>query len=145
MLLRISPHLTYDGQCRAAFERYHAILGGTLTTLMTYGESPLADRFDARWHDRIMHATLDLDGLELMGADQLPETYRAPQGIYIGLTLRSTQEAQRVFAALAEGGRITLAFQTTFWSTGFGMLVDAFGIPWEVSSNQPPALRPVRA
>jgi PhnB protein len=144
-MLRISPHLTYDGQCRAAFERYRAVLGGTLTTIITYGESPLASQFEPRWHDRILHATLALDGLELLGADELPDRYRAPQGIFIGLTLRSTEHARQVFEGLAQGGRITLPFQRTFWATGFGMLVDAFGIPWEVSSNQAPALRPVRA
>ncbi|MEJ0007081.1 MAG: VOC family protein [Steroidobacteraceae bacterium] len=134
-MIRISPHLTFNGQCRAAFLRYQAILGGTLTTLLTYGESPAANQFDASWHELIIHATLDLGDAELMGADQTPDTYSKPQGFYIGLVLSDVDQAREVFDGLAEGGRVTMVFQSTFWSPGFGVLVDAFGIPWEVNTD----------
>src|SRR6266699_1438117 len=53
--MRISPHLCFNGQCRAAFTAYQRILGGTLATMLTYGESPMANQVDSRWHDRIVH------------------------------------------------------------------------------------------
>jgi PhnB protein len=68
---RITPHVSFDGQCREAFLAYQQILGGKLATLMKYGESPLAAAVDAKWHERILHATLDLDGAEINGADWL--------------------------------------------------------------------------
>jgi len=138
-MIRISPHLTFNGQCREAFTRYQTVLGGTLTTLLTYGESPAAGQFDRRWHALILHATLALGEMELMGADQTPDSYSAPQGIYIGITLPTVDQAGKVFDGLAEEGQITLPFESTFWSPGFGMLVDAFGIPWEVNTAAPPA------
>ena len=136
--MRISPHLCFDGQCKAAFLHYHGLFGGTIA-MLTYGESPMAANVDSPWHDRIVHATLRTDDAELAGADVLPGDYRKPQGVFILVTIEDTARAERIFASLAKGGEIHLPFQPTFWSAGFGVLVDAFGVPWEISSAQPPA------
>lgn len=136
--MRISPHLCFDGHCRAAFLRYQQLFGGTVT-MLTYGESPMASSVDSRWHDRIVHATLRFDDVELAGADQLPRDYRKPQGMFVLLTVEDGAEAERIFSSLAEGGEIHVAFQRTFWSAGYGALVDRFGVPWEISSARPAA------
>jgi PhnB protein len=132
--MRITPHLNFNGQCRAAFERYRAVLGGSIQIMLSYGESPLADTFDARWHDRILHASLVFGDAELIGTDQFPDGYLAPQGIFITVNVPGVDKGREVFDGLAAGGRITLPFASTFWSPGFGVLVDAFGITWEVNS-----------
>jgi PhnB protein len=131
--VRIGPHLIFDGQCREAFGAYQRILGGTLATLMTFGESPLAATVDAKWHARILHATLELDGTVLNGADVLPHDYQRPQGFFVIASLDDVERARQVFAALAEGGRVHMPFQSTFWSPGFGVLVDRFWTPWEIN------------
>jgi PhnB protein len=59
--MRIGPHLCFDGQCREAIQLYQQILGGTIQTMLTYAESPMASSTDPRWHDQIVHATLVLD------------------------------------------------------------------------------------
>jgi PhnB protein len=133
--MQISPHLWFDGQCRDAFLGYQKILGGELTTMMTYGESPVAGSTDPQWHGRIVHATLKLDSAELAGADVMPHDYRRPQGFFVALTLEGAERARGIFAALAEGGEIRMPFQVTFWSPGFGVLVDRFGIPWEINAS----------
>jgi PhnB protein len=69
--MRVSPHLCFNGQCREAFEMYQSLLGGTLETMLTYGESPMASSTDPSWHDRSVHATLLLDEVELMGVDMV--------------------------------------------------------------------------
>ena len=130
---RIAPHISFDGECREAFVAYQRILGGKLTTLMTYGESPLAASVDAKWHERIVHATLDLDGAELNGADVMPQDYRRPQGFSVILSISGVERGRGIFAALAEGGTVRMPFQATFWSPGFGVLVDRFGTPWEIN------------
>lgn len=132
---RIAPHLTFNGDCRAAFQAYQRILGGTLTTLMSYGESPLASQVDARWHDRIVHATLQLQEAELTGVDLLPESYRMPQGFFVTLTVENADRGRAIFDALSDGGEVRLPYAPTFWSPGFGVLVDRFGIPWEINSH----------
>jgi PhnB protein len=136
--VRVSPHLCFDGRCKAAFLTYHQLFGGTLT-MLTYGQSPMAPNVDPQWHDRIVHATLQFDDGEIAGADLLPHDYRKPQGLFVLLTVKDIAKAERIFSSLAAGGEIQLPFQQTFWSAGFGVLVDQFGVPWEINSAQPVA------
>lgn len=133
--MRISPHLCFDGRYREAMHFYQNVLGGAIETMLTYGETPLAQSTDPRWHDRIVHATLLLGGLELTGVDMPPGSYEPPQGFFVTLTIDGEVRGKAVFDALSEGGSIRLPFQETFWSPGFGVLVDKFDIPWEISSR----------
>ena len=61
--------------------------------------------------------------------------YERPQGIYVSISV-APADAERIFNALAEGGNVSMPFQKTFWSPGFGMVVDRFGTPWMVNSEQ---------
>ncbi len=133
--MRVSPHLCFDGQCRTAFQAYHRILGGTIQTMLTYGESPMASSTDPQWHDRIVHATLVVDEVELTGVDMLPKSFRTPQGFFVTLTVSGSARANDIFDALGVEGSIQVPFQKTFWSPGFGVLVDRYGIPWEINAD----------
>jgi PhnB protein len=137
--MRISPHLCFNGQCRAAFTAYQRILGGTLTTMLTYGESPMAQQVDARWHDRIVHATLQFADIELTGTDLLSTDNIKPQGFFVTLTVEDSERAHQIFSMLAQRGTIGFPFQSTFWSPGFGVVVDEFGMPWEINGGDPNA------
>jgi PhnB protein len=132
--MRISPHLTFDGHCKTAFLAYHRILGGTITTMLTYGESPMASQVESRWHGRIVHASLQLGSMELAGTDVLPQDYQKPQGFLVTLTLEDPARAANIFDLLASGGAVSLPFQRTFWSPGYGVLLDKYGVPWEINS-----------
>lgn len=134
--MHISPHLCFDGQCRHAFETYHRLFDGTLLTMLSYGESPMAADVDPLWHDRIVHATLRVGDFELAGADLLPQDYRRPQGFSVILAVDEVAEAERLFAGLADGGDVQLPLRPTFWSAGFAVLVDRFGVPWEINAAQ---------
>lgn len=135
--MRVSLHLTLDGQCRAAFQNYQRILGGTMTTLLTYGESPMASQVDGQWHGRILHAGLLFGECELTGVDLLPNDYQKPRGFFVTFTVERADKGQEIFAALAEEGQVRLPFGTTFWSPGFGVRVDRYGTPWEIDCEQP--------
>jgi PhnB protein len=114
---------------------YQEILGGTLQTMLTYGETPMASSLEARWHDKIVHATLILDEIELTGVDMIPGSYQRPQGFFVTLGIAEIARASEVFAALSQGGTIKLPLGKTFWSPAFGVLVDRFGIPWEINTS----------
>jgi|SRR5688572_30696410 PhnB protein len=133
--MHISPHLCFDGQCREAMRFYQSILGGTIQTMLTYGETPAASSMDSRWHDRIVHATLVLDEFELTGVDMISGTYQRPQGFFVTLTVTGATRAVEIFRALSDGGTINMPFAKTFWSPGFGVCVDRFGIPWEINTD----------
>jgi PhnB protein len=131
--MKISVHLSFDGQCEAAFRNYQLLLGGELATMLRYGESPMAKQTPEAMHDKILHATLKLEDQELLGADVAPSDFERPQGFSVVLNPTDPMEGKRVFCALAEGGNVRVPFQETFWSPGYGMVVDRFGVPWEIN------------
>jgi len=106
--------------------------------MLRYGDSPMAAQTPAELHDRIVHATLELDGIELTGVDVPPNEYQRPQGFFITLTVIKPVDARCFFQSLSEGGTILMQYQQTFWSAGFGVLTDRFGISWEINCAQTP-------
>ena len=71
-----------------------------------------------------------------MGSDAPPAHYTAPQGMYVSISVATPTDAGRIFNALAGHGKVNMPFQKTFWSSGFGIAVDRFGIPWMVNCEQ---------
>ena len=138
--MQISCHLSFSGSCEAAFRTYHRILGGELMPMVTYGQSPMADQVPADWQSKILHATLRIGDEELLGADVHPGAAVQHQGFAIVLGIAGIERGKEIFHALAEGGSVSVPFQQTFWSPGYGMLVDRFGVPWEINceADQPP-------
>jgi PhnB protein len=135
--MRVSPHLQFAGNCQAAFQFYEKALGGKVTFRMTYGESPVAGHVDPKWHSKIIHATFTLGDQSFSGADAWGEHYRAPHGFSVALDVKSPEEAERVFKALAENATVEMPIQETFWAQRFAMLVDQFGIPWMINCGKP--------
>ncbi len=136
--MRLNPHLTFDGRCEEAFRFYREVLGGELLALVRYEGTPLADRVPPAWREKILHATLDVGGTRLTGADvSAEEGYVAPTGFSVLLEPGTAAEAERVFSALSEGGDVILPLTQTFWAERFGMVVDRFRVPWMLSCARP--------
>lgn len=133
--MKVNPYLNFNGQCEAAFKFYEEVLGGKIVFSMTWGEMPGADQFPAELHKRIMHASLSVGDNMLMGADAPPDSYKEPKGISVSIHVKEIPEGERIFNALAQNGNVTMPFQETFWSPGFGMCVDQFGIPWMINCD----------
>jgi len=131
--VRVSPHLTFAGQCEDAFNFYRALFGGELF-VVRYGDSPMARQVGPEWHSKVLHATLTVGTTVLTGTDVPLGQRQQAQGIYVLLSVDSG-DVERIFEALADGGRVAMPLQRTFWSKAFGALVDRFGIPWEVSAT----------
>jgi PhnB protein len=136
-MLKLNPHLTYNGECEAAFQLYERCLGAKIVTMLTYGDSPMADQVPADWRGKIVHATLTVCESVLYGADVVPGQYQSPSGINMVLGLNDPAEAERIFQSLSEGGTLQMPLQKTFWAVRFGVLVDRFGISWEINCESP--------
>ena len=134
--MKISAHLCFDGTCEEAFRFYQQILGGVITTMLRYGESPLAQQTPAHMRSKIIHATLVIGAHELLGADIALAERTVPAGYFVTVGVPDPVRAEEVFRALSSDGEVRMPFQKTFWSAGFGVLVDRFGIPWEVNCEQ---------
>lgn len=142
--MKINSYLMFDGNCEAAFKFYEQCLGGKITMMMTHKEAPSAENVPPEWHDKIMHACLELgvggaspaENRLLMGSDCPPGYFEPPQGFYVQVSVSKPDEAERIFYALAENGKVKMAIAQTFWSSRFGMLIDQFGTPWMVNCEQ---------
>ncbi|CAM5303932.1 3-demethylubiquinone-9 3-methyltransferase OS=Afipia felis OX=1035 GN=BN961_00834 PE=4 SV=1 [Afipia felis] len=145
--MKIVTSLSFRGQCREAFEFYARVLGGKITNAMTYAEAPpdmpIADEKYKSW---LMHCWLDIGDQSLMGADMdvgwAPNVDKPRNGFDVTLHTEDMAEAKRWFDQLSEGGKTIMPFDKTFWSPGFGALIDRFGVPWMVNVISPERRRP---
>jgi PhnB protein len=131
--MQINPYLFYNGNCEAAFKFYEKVLGARIEMLVRSEEAPASMPPQPGFEKKIMHARMSLDGALLMASDAPPEHFHKPQGFSVSLTVADLVEAEQKFKALCEGGAANMPFGKTFFSKGFGMCVDQFGIPWMVN------------
>ncbi|MGC4081344.1 MAG: VOC family protein [Vicinamibacterales bacterium] len=136
--MEISVYLNFPGTCAEAFRVYERVLGGTILMLQTHGDSPMKDQVPPEWKDAVIHVRMKVGTQLLMGSDAPGAHYEKPQGFAVSLNFRTVEESKRVFDALAEGGRMTMPFASTFWSAGFGGVVDRFGTPWMINTEPTP-------
>jgi len=135
-MLKLTPYLSFDGQCEDAFKLYEKCLGGKITFMQTYGDSPMADQTPTEWRKRVMHATLSVGDQLLQGSDSPPGQYQKPQGFSIAIALSDATEAERIFKALSEDGKVQMPLEETFWALRFGYLIDRFGVPWMINCEK---------
>lgn len=137
--MSFSPYLFFSGNCAEAFTWYHEVFGGELN-IMRNSDVPAGEEgMTGAPSDAVMHASVKLGEGFLMGSDD-PTGEGGPKvGSAVAYTGSDASESERVFNALAEGGETTMPFSQTFWSKGFGMLTDRFGVPWMVdTAGEPP-------
>ena len=135
--MQLNIYLSFDGDCREAFGFYQRQLGGEIQAMMTWGESPMADQVPEGSRDLIMHASLQIDGQTLMGADAgPPQPYEGVKGAAVTINVEDTDEAARLFGGLSEGGDVQMPLQETFWAKRFGMFTDRFGVPWMINCSK---------
>jgi PhnB protein len=135
--MQFTPYLNFNGNCKEAFEFYARVLGGKIETMMTHGDSPIANEVPPAWHDRVLHASLLVGDEYLLASDSPPEHYEKPAGLYVSVHLTDAAEADRIFYAFAEGGTVTMPIEKTFWAERFGMVVDRYGTPWMINCELP--------
>jgi PhnB protein len=133
--MNITIHLGFPGTCEAAFRFYLHCFGGELATLLPWGDSPISHLVPADWHSKICHATLKLGSATIFGADEPPGSSQVASRFQLLMELDSAEHAAQTFAMLAEGGKITVPLEKTFWAECFGALTDRFGIPWEIQHS----------
>jgi PhnB protein len=136
-MMKLNPYLSFNDECEAAFKFYEQCLGGKIDSMMTYGDSPMAEQTPPEKLDKIMHVSLMVGDTVLMGSDAPPQMFEKPQGFSVSLVFDNVAEAERIFHALAENGTVQMPIQETFWAARFGMVVDRFGTPWMINCDLP--------
>jgi PhnB protein len=133
--MRLNTYVNFAGNCAEAFRYYEKHLGGKTGVLMTHGQAPDQSRMKPEWKDLVLHATIAIGGTELMAAD-IPNA-EPMRSAYLTLNVESDTEAERIFAALTDGGQVLMAMQETFFATRFGQARDRFGMNWMILHARP--------
>jgi PhnB protein len=134
--MKVTPYLNFNGTCEEAFKIYERILGGRITGIFYYGDSPMAAKYP-ELAKKVMHARLDIGDQILLGSDAPPEYFQQAQGLSICLEADDIDSAERIFRELAEGADVKMPIQETFWAKRYGQLTDRFGTPWMINVSQP--------
>jgi len=134
--MKLNPHVAFGGRCQEAFQFYERCLGGKIQTMVTYLDSPMAEQVPLEWRGKILHATLAVGDNILYGADVVPEQYQPPKGFHLAVGIQDPGEAERIFQGLSENGTVQMPLQKTFWAVRFGVLLDQFGVSWEINCEQ---------
>lgn len=131
---KVSTYLSFDGTAGEALRFYEKTLGAKLDRLIRYGDMPQTAPGAA---DKVLHGQLTFaNGDILMASDSVGgAAHEGMKGFSVTLDYAAEQEAKRVFDALAEGGRVLVPLQPSFFAKAFGMLVDRFGTPWMISGG----------
>jgi PhnB protein len=133
--MQVQPYLFFDGRCEEAIEFYRRAVGAEVTMLMRFKESPEPQSPGAvppGSENKIMHASFRIGDSTVMASDGRCLGRPAFQGFSLSLTVSDDAEAERRFAALAEGGQVQMPLAKTFFSSRFGMVADRFGVSWMV-------------
>ena len=133
--MTVSAYLLFDGRCEEAVRFYERCLGAKIEALTPYAGTPAEAHVPPELRDKILHARLSIGGSDLMASDAPPNRFEKPQGFSVAVQTKDAAQAERVFQALAEGGRIEMPMQQTFWAARFGSVVDRFGIKWMINCD----------
>lgn len=133
--MQMTTYVNFRGQCEDAFKFYESTLGARIGPVFKYAGSPMAGDVPTDWQQKVMHGSLTIGNQVLMADDAVPERYEQPQGFSLSLQMRDSAEAERVFGALANEGRILMPLEKTFWADRFGVVIDRFGIRWLVNCD----------
>ncbi|WCE02607.1 VOC family protein [Pseudoxanthomonas sp. JBR18] len=138
--MHVIPYLFFNGNCREAMTFYARMLGGEVVAMSTYDQAPPEARMPGMPEGAVMHASLVAGDVRLMASDTCPpQDYAPPHGMTVALHADSVEEAERIYAALAEGAQIQMPMSATFWSKRFAMLTDRYGTPWMINVDAEPA------
>ena len=133
--MKIEPYLFFDGRCEEAIQFYGRTLGAKVEMLMRYKDSPEPPppgMVPPGSENKVMHASITIGDSRVMASDGGCQGKPDFKGFSLSITVANEAEADRVFAALSDGGTVQMPLGKTFFSPKFGMVSDKFGVGWMV-------------
>jgi PhnB protein len=132
--MQINSYLSFEGRCDEAIAFYRRALGAEVEMLMRFKDhpEPKPPQMLPEMNDKVMHASLRIGDTVIMASDGGCRGGGAFHGISLALSVPDLPEAERRFNALADGGQVQMPLAKTFFSPGFGMVADRFGVSWMV-------------
>lgn len=131
----INPYLLFNGNCEAAFKHYQKVFGVKADCMYRFKDMPPSEgKIDAKFRNKIMHMSLAVGQVMLMGADTCPDPPAITgNNVTLSVCAPNAAEAKRIFKALSLRGKVVMPIAKTFWAELFGMATDRFGVTWMVN------------
>jgi PhnB protein len=116
------PYVYFQGRCEEALEFYRDAVGADATVF-------------ARFEDKVAHAVLKIGDTVVLASDGQGAGPAEFSGFSLSLTVSDDAEAERLFAALSDGGTGQVPMAPTPFASRLGLVADKFGVPWLVVSQ----------
>lgn len=131
---QLNPYLRFTDQAEEAFNFYKSVFGGEFSGIMRWGDNPNAGEFSDEEKKRVMHVSLPVGDSVIMGSDSVEMMGTPTNGTNFEVAIfpESREDADKLFAGLSEGGKVTMPMADQFWGDYFGSLTDKFGIQWMI-------------
>lgn len=136
----ITAYISFNGNTEEAFNFYKSALGGEITSIQRFGDSPGSEQMSEADKKKIMHIDLQgPDNIRLMGNDHLDfmgGPFQAGNNFSLSFHPDSKEAADKLFSSLSAGGTVTVPMSEAPWGDYFGMFNDKFGIKWMINHQR---------
>jgi PhnB protein len=130
--MQVQPYLFFDGRCDEALDFYKKSIGAEVKMLMRWKDSPDKSMCVPANAEKVMHAQFQVGETTIMSSDGRNTGKPKFEGFALSISAKDEADAEKKFAALAEGGQVTMPLAKTFFSLRLGMVADKFGVHWIV-------------
>jgi PhnB protein len=135
--MKLHTYLNFGGNCEEAFRFYEKNLGGKIEMMMRYADQPDPKNVPPGTEKYVLYLNMTIGETQLMGSDVPPDRFQPMRSVYLSLAVDSSEEAERIFKLLAQGGEVFMPMEETFFAHRFGMLRDRFGTSWMILHQKP--------
>jgi len=132
--MNVQPYLSFEGRAQEALDFYKSALGATVDVVMLFKDAPpeVQPHIQERSKNKVMHASFRVGDTQIMASDGQCTGKAVFSGVFLTLNTSTPAEAEQFFAALGQGGKVTMPMNETFFAHRFGTVADKFGVTWMV-------------
>ncbi len=132
--MNVQPYLSFEGRAQEALDFYKGAIGAKVDVVMHFKDAPpeMQSQMSPESKDKVMHAAFHIGDTQVMATDGQCSGKSVFSGISLTLNASSNGEAEKLFGALGQGGKVTMPMSETFFAHRFGMVADKFGVNWMV-------------
>lgn len=130
--MKLNTYVNFNGNCAAAFRFYDKHLDANITSMNYYKDMPGASGSGpfAGQDDAVLHTRAIIGGTELFASDSPADRYAPMGSTFLTLSFDTSEEVERLYPILSEGGKIITPLREEFFAHRFAMITDQFGVNW---------------
>lgn len=136
----ITPNFNFGGQCEEALNLYIKVFNAKLGCLLRYSDADKEDMDQSKLTEEqkryVYHSEIYIGGQRIMMSDNISLPYKTGLALSLVVTLDTKEEVLAAYEIMREGGEIVRPVRSTTYSSCEVVLVDKFGIRWNIMTEQ---------